>query len=55
MTNDQLRCKQRCYFLNKKSPFGDFLLENFKESVEWYYKENEYYFECRKRDLLEIE
>lgn len=27
-------------------------LEIFKESVDWYYKENEYYFECRKRDLL---
>ncbi|CAI3603984.1 type VII toxin-antitoxin system MntA family adenylyltransferase antitoxin [Clostridium neonatale] len=27
-------------------------LEIFKESVDWYYRENEYYFECRKRDLL---
>lgn len=27
-------------------------LEKFKESIDWYYKENEYYFECRKRDLL---
>ena len=27
-------------------------LENFKESIDWYYNENKYYFECRKRDLL---
>lgn len=27
-------------------------LEIFKESVDWHYRENEYYFECRKRDLL---
>ena len=27
-------------------------LEIFKESVDWYYRENEYYFECRTRDLL---
>ena len=27
-------------------------LEIFKESVDSNYRENEYYFECRKRDLL---
>eukprot|EP00828_Plagiopyla_frontata_P029548 TRINITY_DN38215_c0_g1_i1.p2 TRINITY_DN38215_c0_g1~~TRINITY_DN38215_c0_g1_i1.p2 ORF type:complete len:154 (-),score=31.09 TRINITY_DN38215_c0_g1_i1:303-764(-) len=27
-------------------------LEELKEKVDWYYRENEYYFECRKRDLL---
>lgn len=27
-------------------------LEALKEEVDWYYKENEHYFECRKRDLL---
>jgi len=27
-------------------------LEKFKESIDWYYNENKYYFECRKRDLL---
>ena len=27
-------------------------LENLKEKVDWYYRENEHYFECRKRDLL---
>lgn len=28
------------------------VLEELKEEVDWYYKENEHYFECRKRDLL---
>lgn len=28
------------------------ILEKLKEEVDWYYRENEYYFECRKRDLL---
>lgn len=27
-------------------------LEDLKEKIEWYYRENEHYFECRKRDLL---
>lgn len=27
-------------------------LEALKEKVDWYYRENENYFECRKRDLL---
>jgi predicted nucleotidyltransferase len=27
-------------------------LEALKEEVDWYYRENEHYFECRKRDLL---
>ena len=27
-------------------------LETLKEEVDWYYRENEHYFECRKRDLL---
>ena len=28
------------------------ILEELKEEVDWYYRENEHYFECRKRDLL---
>jgi predicted nucleotidyltransferase len=27
-------------------------LEYLKEELDWYYRENEHYFECRKRDLL---
>ena len=27
-------------------------LEEFIDKVDWYYKENEYYFQCRKRELL---
>ena len=27
-------------------------LEDLKEGMDWYYRENEHYFECRKRDLL---
>ena len=27
-------------------------LEKFIEKVEWYYRENEYYFKCRRRELL---
>lgn len=27
-------------------------LEALKEDVDWHYRENEYYFQCRKRDLL---
>ena len=27
-------------------------LEDLKEKLDWYYRENENYFECRKRDLL---
>lgn len=27
-------------------------LEDLKEKVDWYYRENEHYFKCRKRDLL---
>lgn len=28
------------------------ILEELKEEVDWHYRENEHYFECRKRDLL---
>lgn len=28
------------------------LLESFIDKTDWYYKENEYYFSLRKRDLL---
>ena len=27
-------------------------LEKFIEKVDWYYRENEYYFKCRRRELL---
>lgn len=27
-------------------------LNKLIDNVEWYYRENEHYFECRKRDLL---
>ena len=27
-------------------------LEKFIEKVDWYYRENEYYFKCRRRQLL---
>ena len=27
-------------------------LEEFIDKVDWYYRENEHYFNCRKRDLL---
>lgn len=27
-------------------------LEEFIDKVDWYYRENEYYFQCRKRELL---
>ena len=27
-------------------------LEKFIEKVDWYYRENEYYFMCRRRELL---
>jgi len=27
-------------------------LEKFIEEIDWYYKENEHYFQCRKRDLI---
>lgn len=28
------------------------MLEKLIDDIEWYYRENEYYFKCRKRDLL---
>ncbi|MEG0134074.1 MAG: nucleotidyltransferase domain-containing protein [Clostridium sp.] len=28
------------------------MLNQLIDNVEWYYRENEHYFECRKRDLL---
>jgi predicted nucleotidyltransferase len=28
------------------------ILEELKEEIDWYYRENEHYFECRRRDLL---
>lgn len=27
-------------------------LKIFMDNVDWYYKDNEYYFKCRRRDLL---
>ena len=27
-------------------------LNKFKDDVDWYYRENEHYFKCRRRDLL---
>ena len=27
-------------------------LQDFLDKVDWYYRENEHYFNCRKRDLL---
>jgi len=27
-------------------------LERFIDELDWYYKENEHYFQCRKRDLI---
>lgn len=27
-------------------------LQDFIDKVDWYYRENEHYFNCRKRDLL---
>jgi len=27
-------------------------LEKFIDELDWYYKENEHYFQCRKRDLI---
>ena len=27
-------------------------LDTFIDKTDWYYKENQYYFSCRKRDLL---
>ena len=29
-------------------------LEKFIEKVDWYYRENEYYFKCRRRELLSL-
>lgn len=31
---------------------NNIFLNKFIDDVDWYYRENEYYFSCRKRDLL---